>query len=94
LGERITDDIVSNAINAITFVMCIQLRERRLSLLLFSVMLEKKCTTAVLQNVPLFTCRRAKKPFERGIKNEIRFSKGKSDVLFKNNTDPLAAIPT
>jgi UPF0176 protein len=32
------------------------------------------------------------KPFAEGLKMEIRFSKEKK-LLFKNNADPLAAIP-
>jgi UPF0176 protein len=100
LGERITDDIVSqchqcgapcdvhtNCANEgchLLFIQCDSCKEK----------MEGCCSTECVTVIHL--PEEEQKAVRRGIKNgNMIFKKGKSDVLtFKNNQDPLAAVPT
>jgi UPF0176 protein len=99
LGERITDDIVSqchqcgapcdvhtNCVNEgchLLFIQCDSCKEK----------MEGCCSTECVNVIHL--PEEEQKTIRRGIKNGNKiFKKGKSDVLtFKNNQDPLAGIP-
>ena len=99
LGERITDDIVSqchqcgtacdvhtNCVNDgchLLFIQCESCKEKM-----------EGCCSAECVNV-IHMPEEEQKAIRRGIKNGNKiFKKGKSDVLtFKNNTDPLAVVP-
>jgi len=99
LGERITDDIVSqchqcgepcdvhtNCANEgchLLFIQCDSCKEK----------MEGCCSTECVTVIHL--PEEEQKAIRRGIKNGNKiFKKGKSDVLtFKNNQDPLAGIP-
>ncbi|SHG54826.1 UPF0176 protein [Flavobacterium micromati] len=100
LGERITDDIVSqchqcgapcdvhtNCANEgchLLFIQCDSCKEK----------MEGCCSTECVTVIHL--PEEEQKAVRRGMKNgNMIFKKGKSDVLtFKNNQDPLAAVPT
>jgi UPF0176 protein len=100
LGERITDDIVSqchqcgapcdvhtNCANEgchLLFIQCDSCKEK----------MEGCCSTECVTVIHL--PEEEQKAVRRGIKNgNMIFKKGKSDVLtFKNNQDPLAVVPT
>ncbi|MBS7232884.1 rhodanese-related sulfurtransferase [Flavobacterium psychroterrae] len=99
LGERITDDIVSqchqcgkpcdahtNCANEGCHLLFIQCEECAQSL-------EGCCSTECVSIIHM--PEEEQKAIRRGIKNGNKiFKKGKSDVLtFKNNQDPLAAVP-
>ena len=99
LGERITDDIVSqchqcgkpcdvhtNCANEGCHLLFIQCEE-------CASAMEGCCSSACVDVIHL--SEEEQKVVRRGIKNgNMIFKKGKSDVLtFKNNHDPLAAIP-
>ncbi|WP_394774567.1 rhodanese-related sulfurtransferase [Flavobacterium sp.] len=99
LGERITDDIVSqchqcgkpcdvhtNCANEGCHLLFIQCEECAQSM-------EGCCSTECVTIIHL--PEEEQKAIRRGIKNGNKiFKKGKSDVLtFKNNQDPLAAVP-
>ncbi|SHG43027.1 UPF0176 protein [Flavobacterium segetis] len=99
LGERITDDIVSqchqcgkpcdvhtNCANEGCHLLFIQCEE-------CASAMEGCCSSACVDVIHL--PEEEQKVVRRGIKNgNMIFKKGKSDVLtFKNNHDPLAAIP-
>ncbi|MFV8351921.1 rhodanese-related sulfurtransferase [Flavobacterium sp. XS2P14] len=99
LGERITDDVVSqchqcgtacdvhtNCVNEgchLLFIQCESCKEKMYGCC------STECATII--HLP----EEEQKAIRRGIKNGNKiFKKGKSDkLLFKNNTDPLAAIP-
>ncbi|KLT69406.1 MULTISPECIES: rhodanese-related sulfurtransferase [Flavobacterium] len=100
LGERITDDIVSqchqcgkpcdvhtNCVNEGCHLLFIQCEE-------CAQAMEGCCSTDCISVIHL--PEEEQKAIRRGIKNgNMIFKKGKSDVLtFKNNLDPLAAVPT
>ena len=100
LGERITDDIVSqchqcgeacdvhtNCVNEgchLLFIQCDSCKEK----------MEGCCSAECVEVIHL--PEEEQKAIRRGIKNGNKiFKKGKSDKLtFKNNQDPLAAVPT
>ena len=99
LGERITDDIVSqchqcgkpcdvhtNCANEGCHLLFIQCEE-------CASAMEGCCSTACVDVIHL--PEEEQKAVRRGIKNgNMIFKKGKSDVLtFKNNQDPLASVP-
>ena len=99
LGERITDDIVSqchqcgkpcdvhtNCANEGCHLLFIQCEE-------CASAMEGCCSSACVDIIHL--PEEEQKAVRRGIKNgNMIFKKGKSDVLtFKNNQDPLAAVP-
>ncbi|WP_432222553.1 rhodanese-related sulfurtransferase [Flavobacterium sp. TMP13] len=99
LGERITDDIVSqchqcgkpcdvhtNCANEGCHLLFIQCEECASAM--------EGCCSSVCVDV-IHLPEEEQKAVRRGIKNgNMIFKKGKSDVLtFKNNQDPLAAIP-
>ncbi|MEM8521129.1 rhodanese-related sulfurtransferase [Flavobacterium sp. PL12] len=99
LGERITDDIVSqchqcgkpcdvhtNCANEGCHLLFIQCEE-------CAIAMEGCCSSACVEVIHLPD--EEQKAVRRGIKNgNMIFKKGKSDVLtFKNNQDPLAAVP-
>ncbi|RTZ02197.1 rhodanese-related sulfurtransferase [Flavobacterium sp. RSP49] len=99
LGERITDDIVSqchqcgapcdvhtNCVNEgchLLFIQCDSCKEK----------MEGCCSTECV--IVIHLPEEEQKAIRRGIKNGNKiFKKGKSDVLtFKNNQDPLAGVP-
>lgn len=99
LGERITDDIVSqchqcgapcdvhtNCLNEgchLLFIQCDSCKEK----------MHGCCSTECIEVIHL--PEEEQKAIRRGVKNGNKiFKKGKSDVLtFKNNVDPLASIP-
>nr|WP_309755028.1 rhodanese-related sulfurtransferase [Flavobacterium sp.] len=99
LGERITDDVVSqchqcgtacdvhtNCVNEgchLLFIQCDACKEKMYGCC------STECATII--HLP----EEEQKAIRRGIKNGNKiFKKGKSDkLIFKNNTDPLAAIP-
>ncbi|MES2240817.1 MAG: rhodanese-related sulfurtransferase [Bacteroidota bacterium] len=100
LGERITDDIVSqchqcgapcdvhtNCVNEgchLLFIQCDSCKEK----------MQACCSSECVDVIHL--PEEEQKAIRRGIKNGNKiFKKGKSDKLtFKNNQDPLAAVPT
>ena len=99
LGERITDDIVSqchqcgkpcdvhtNCANEGCHLLFIQCKE-------CATAMEGCCSSTCVDVI--YLPEDEQKAVRRGIKNgNMIFKKGKSDVLtFKNNQDPLAAVP-
>jgi hypothetical protein len=73
-----------NAINAAPLVMCIPLRERRLSFAFIQCdACKEKCTAAVLQNATIIhLSEEEQKPFAEGLKNGNKIFKRKIRSYF------------